>query len=598
MLTLESRRAAEVFRGIKRSAGLRSGLWAIVLSVLCTSIPAAILHYVLPSEAEIASLKTRRDELASNVAALEKQGGRIDWRRCGETGPALRARGPQGAGLWRKSGLLRGRWSLKMGFFPIQAWADDGQGLAAIAAATAALCACAKLWRRRTRDRHERGALVADGRAAQRRAARLRRTGRPSLTLAGVAIAANEETKHFKLIGTTGTGKSTAIRELLSGALARGDRAVFADPDGGYLRRFYDRYRGDVVLNPFEPDSVKWDLFAEIQNSYDIEQLASGLVPASGDPSASEWRGYARTFLTAAIRRCHDWSRRDAAYLWRLLTVASPEELRSIVSDTPAQPFLDPENARMFSSIRSVAGSAVAAFEYIQNQRAAPFSVREWVRTAGRPGVLFIPYRAGQIAALRSMIATWMRLAIFEAMSRAEDRDQHLWFVVDELDALGAIDGLKDALARLRKFGARCVLGFQSIAQVSNIYGQSDAQTLVENCGNTLILRCSGSENGGTSQFASRLIGDREILRRQVSRGSDREGGFPARGSRRSRSITEQHATEAAVMPSELEQLPDLCGYVKSAASPRWFKVAFGREAASGRSHFPRSPRCPESSGE
>jgi hypothetical protein len=32
-----------------------------------------------------------------------------------------------------------------------------------------------------------------------------------------------------------GTGKSTAIREMLSAALARGDRAVIADPDGGYL---------------------------------------------------------------------------------------------------------------------------------------------------------------------------------------------------------------------------------------------------------------------------------------------------------------------------------------------------------------------------
>ena len=42
------------------------------------------------------------------------------------------------------------------------------------------------------------------------------------------------------MIGTTGTGKSTAIRELLEGALARGDRAVIADPDGGYLARFYD----------------------------------------------------------------------------------------------------------------------------------------------------------------------------------------------------------------------------------------------------------------------------------------------------------------------------------------------------------------------
>jgi hypothetical protein len=29
------------------------------------------------------------------------------------------------------------------------------------------------------------------------------------------------------------------------------------------------------------------------------------------------------------------------------------------------------------------------------------------------------------------------------------------------------------------------------------------ADTIVENCGNTLILRCSANEQGGTSQFAS-----------------------------------------------------------------------------------------------
>jgi type IV secretory pathway TraG/TraD family ATPase VirD4 len=145
--------------------------------------------------------------------------------------------------------------------------------------------------------------------------------------------------------------------------------------------------------------------------------------------------------------------------------------------------------------------------------------------------------------------------------------------VVDELDALGAIDGLKDALARLRKFGGRCVLGFQSIAQVSTTYGAGDAQTIVENCGNTLILRCSGSENGGTSQFASKLIGDREITRRQTTRGRDREGWLAAQGSRRSTNISEQHVTEVAVMPSELEQLPDLSGYLKRASSPEWLRV-------------------------
>ncbi|MGH8322926.1 MAG: type IV secretion system DNA-binding domain-containing protein, partial [Steroidobacteraceae bacterium] len=265
---------------------------------------------------------------------------------------------------------------------------------------------------------------------------------------------------------------------------------------------------------------------------------------------------------------------RDVAELWRLLAIAPSSELRPIVSGTPAQPFLEPDNARMFGSIRSVAGSAAAALAYIKDQRAPSFSVRNWVQS-GR-GVLFIPYKAAQIAALRSVIATWMRLSIVETMSYPE-QDQRLWFVVDELDALGAIDGLKDALARLRKFGGRCVLGFQSIAQVSSTYGAGEAQTIVENCGNTLILRCSGSENGGTSHFASRLIGEREIVRRQTSRGRDRDGFLPSGGSRRSTSVSEQHVTEAAVMASELEQLPDLTGYLKTASSGEWLRVAFSR---------------------
>ena len=111
-------------------------------------------------------------------------------------------------------------------------------------------------------------------------------------------------------------------------------------------------------------------------------------------------------------------------------------------------------------------------------------------------------------------------------------------------------------------------------AQVSGTYGTAAAQTIVENCGNTLILRCSSGENGGTSQFASKLIGDREIIRRQTSRGSDREGPFAVRNARRSKTTSEQHVTEVAVMASQIEQLPDLCGYLKLASAREWRTVA------------------------
>ncbi len=411
---------------------------------------------------------------------------------------------------------------------------------------------------------HERGTLIEEGRRT--------RVKRGEVSIAGIAIPTLDETKHFKLIGTTGTGKSTAIRELLQGALARGDRMIIADPDAGYLNRFYDATAGDAILNPFDPRSARWDLFAEIDQPYDVEQLARALIP-DHDGADKTWRNYARTFLTAVIRQLWELGARDARFrnlaeLYRLVSIAPADELRVLVENTPAQPFLESGNERMFGSIRSVTSANLAALEHIALQSASALSIRQWVR--GGQGIqsraLFLPYTASQISALRSTISAWMRLAIFEAMSGAE-RDQKLWFIVDELDALGPIDGLKDALARLRKFGGRCVLGFQSIAQVSSTYGQGEAQTIVENCGTTLILRCSASEQGGTARFASRLIGEREIIRVHETR-SRRPSEWQA-----TRSTGEQHITEAAVLPSEIEQLPDLSGYLKLASSPSWQRV-------------------------
>lgn len=426
---------------------------------------------------------------------------------------------------------------------------------------------------------HQRGAIVIDAQRPEWSAEHSHRLSRghglqrEGPTLAGLPVTPEDEVKHFKLIGATGTGKSTAIRELLTAALARGDRAVIADPDGGYLRHFYDRDRGDVILNPFEPHSARWDLFGEIKSDYDVEQLSRSLIPDHEGTDRS-WRGYARTFFSAVTGQAHAAGTRDVRELYRLLVTAGTAELKTLVAGTPAQPFLEEHNGRMFDSIRSVTSSAVSALEYVARQQSAPLSVRSWVQGSQSPeastgparGVLFMPYRAGQIAALRSTISAWMRLAIFEAMNRETGGAARLWFVIDELDALGQIDGLKDALARLRKFGGRCVLGFQSIGQVSATYGLGEAQTIVENCCNTLILRCSGSERGGTSEFASRLIGEREVVR--IAESSSRRG-FEAPSVTRA----ERLGIEPAVMGSEIEQLPDLAGYLKLASSPAWLRV-------------------------
>jgi len=398
-----------------------------------------------------------------------------------------------------------------------------------------------------------------------------------ALTLAGHPIPLMDETKHFKIIGTTGTGKSTAIRELLTGALRRDDRAVITDPDGDYLERFYDPGRGDVILNPFDSRSARWDLFAEILIPQDADQLARSLIP-DNDGHDRIWPGFARTYMSAILRQLHRVKEHDLGRLYHLLVAATEEDLRDLLQGTPAARFLgNKEGGKFLQSVQSVTNQHLSAIEHVARQSEGTalegngLSVRQWIRE-GR-GVLFLPYHGNEIASLSNLISTWMRLAIFETLSDPEG-DQRIWFIIDELGALGPIDGLKDALTRLRKFGGRCALGLQSIAQVRGAFGEAQSQSIVENCGNTVIFRCSASERGGTAEFASRLIGQRQVVRQQRSI-SRPWGHF----FKKTRTVSDQLFTEDAVMASEIEQLPDMSGFLKLASHPHWKRVRWAPPA-------------------
>jgi len=83
-LTAEAARATQALQKIRGAGRLRGAAWSLAAAVLCTAGVIGAARWVLPSAAEIAALRTRRDELAANLAKLEQQGGRIDWRRCGD----------------------------------------------------------------------------------------------------------------------------------------------------------------------------------------------------------------------------------------------------------------------------------------------------------------------------------------------------------------------------------------------------------------------------------------------------------------------------------------------------------------------------------
>ena len=382
------------------------------------------------------------------------------------------------------------------------------------------------------------------------------------------------ECQHTKIIGTTGSGKSTAIKHLLSVVERRQDqRCVIVDPDGGYARLFYQQERGDRILNPFDERTAGWDIAGDVQEDYEARHLAAALIPdASGE--SGEWKTYAQTLTAAVILALRARGALTPEALYTAVVLDSDADLSELVSGSPAARYFAKDNERMLGSVRGVAATQLAGLGHV---RSGDFSLREYARGEDK-GWIFITYQASQIAELKGVVSAWMRIAIFSLMSRPEG-DSGTWLVVDELDSLGKISGLTDALPRLRKFGGRCVLAFQSTGPLTEIYGHGFAGAVIENAANTLILRCSdsGERSGGTAQFASQLIGQREVMRTTAStsetQGSSLQHGMRiAPGTNRSKvsGTNTSPVVEPAVLPAQIEGLENLRGYVHSHGMPFW----------------------------
>jgi hypothetical protein len=83
-LAADSKRASDALRAVRRAANVRALVWSVGMTILCSVIALALAWWTIPSRAQIAALRARRDELTTQIANLEERGGRVDLRRCGD----------------------------------------------------------------------------------------------------------------------------------------------------------------------------------------------------------------------------------------------------------------------------------------------------------------------------------------------------------------------------------------------------------------------------------------------------------------------------------------------------------------------------------
>ncbi|HEY1857032.1 type IV secretion system DNA-binding domain-containing protein [Acidocella sp.] len=380
-----------------------------------------------------------------------------------------------------------------------------------------------------------------------------------ALRLGCVAIPSALETRHVAMNGTTGAGKTTALRQLLDIIEARGDAALVYDTSGEFIAHYYDPSRGDVILNPFDRRGAFWNPFAEMSHPADADRIARYLISETGDRDRDVWLETARILVANILRSL--WAERRGtlqALLDALQSMPRAELERWLAHTSSARTFAEDAD-RATGSVLFMLAKAVNLLMFL---RAAPpeggtgFSLagffNEIDERKGRRPWIFVPRKEDYFEAMKPLMALWLECAASATLGLVQSDTRRLWFVLDEIADLPRVDNLARLLPEGRKFGAGVILTFQAIGQMRGRYGNERAEAMLGCCNSKLFLQLVDQES---REWASKTIGNVEVEISTISDTLDPKTGKP------NRTLSTTRQVRAAVLESEL-RLPKHTAYL------------------------------------
>ena len=415
--------------------------------------------------------------------------------------------------------------------------------------------------RRMNRARQIRGAELATARELRRRvlprSARLAQAlfpaaRRAACRIAGIPWPRRAETQHTIVSGTTGTGKTVLIADLVAQIRARGERCILYDKMGSYTRSFFDPAR-DVLMNPLDARAPRWSPFFEARSLRDFDTMAAALIPQQKDTVDPFWVTAARQLFANGAAVLWQQGVTENRVLVEHLLKTELTALAQAMEGTVAQSIVDPENPKTALSVRAMLTAHLGALEFLPDT-GHPFSIREWINEEDGGGCLFLTSRGDQHASLRGLISTWLEIAVNALLSLEQDDGRRVWVILDELPTLHQVPSLQPGLAESRQFGGCFVLGVQVASALRDLYGKNGAETISGLCGTRVVLAAPDRD---TAQWSADSLGRGEV--EELAEGLS----YGASAYRDGVSLMQRRELRPLVLPSEIMRLENLRGFLK-----------------------------------
>jgi hypothetical protein len=214
------------------------------------------------------------------------------------------------------------------------------------------------------------------------------------ITLAEIPYPKDTECRHTILTGTTGSGKTNVMIELLDQITAKNEKIVIVDTVGTYVDRYYKKDR-DVILNPFSKNYVSWSFLDEcrtediaLQDAL-IKNVAACLVDSGARSNYDDfWDNAARIVFTETAKKAIRERKTTSEFLNILLKIKL-DEIEKYLEGTYGHTLMDKRADKMAISIRATLINAVSVFEVLKEEKSDNFNSREWV-SSDKNGILFL----------------------------------------------------------------------------------------------------------------------------------------------------------------------------------------------------------------
>ena len=371
------------------------------------------------------------------------------------------------------------------------------------------------------------------------------------IIIGGLPVIKNTERQHILITGTTGSGKTNLLNELIPQIRRRGDKAIIVDVSNSFASNFFDHKKNDLILNPFDKNSQNWLPWGDCREDFDFDQLASAII---GEKSSidSFWDESAKKIIIEILKKKKH--SQDLKGMLEILNIVSLKEYSEYFENSDVRSLTDREGDKTTLSIRANITNKLKPFSYLKETK-NPFSIKDFINNDQNESWLFLTSSPAQREALFPLLSVWIEIAISGLMNRNPLKEnKNLWIILDELPAMGRIPSLKTVLAESRKYGGCIVAGIQNIHQIFNIYGKNDALNLLDLFNSRYIFRVGDPE---TAKISASLLGEQEIKEIQESL------SYGANTMRDGVNLNIAERRRPLVIPTEIMNLEDLECFVK-----------------------------------